>query len=59
MDDIGMFKGKYIGEMSHDELLDFARWAGKRISALEQIERETRDYRIGQEIMNKPIILPK
>ncbi len=38
--------------MTHDELLDFAVWAAKRIEELEVIERETGDDRIMKEIRN-------
>lgn len=51
MDKIGTFKGKPISEMSRDELLEFAKWAGKRISELETIERETEDFRIDRELL--------
>lgn len=45
-----MFKGKFISTMTKEELLDFARWAGKRIGDLEKIEASTQDFRIEQEL---------
>lgn len=49
-DEIGMFKGKFISEMTREELLDFARWAAPTLERLMKIERETADLRIGKEI---------
>lgn len=49
MDRIGIFKGKPISEMTRDELLDFAEWAGKEISRLIKIEGETEDFRLCKE----------
>lgn len=42
MDKIGYFKGKPISEMSREELLEFAQWAGKKIWELEN--QETAEY---------------
>ena len=35
-DKIGFFKGNLIDTMNHDELLEFAAWAAKRIEFLEK-----------------------
>jgi hypothetical protein len=53
MDKIGLYKGKEISEMTRDELLDFATWAGKEICRLQGIESVTEDYRIKKEIVDK------
>lgn len=50
MEEIGMFRGQFISKMSRDELLDFATWAGKRIEELENIEKETQNFRLAKEI---------
>jgi len=42
-DEIGMFKGKKISEMTREELLDFARWAGKEIERLSKKDLEGSD----------------
>lgn len=36
IEEIGMFKGKFISEMSREELLDFARWAAQEISSMQK-----------------------
>lgn len=43
MDNIGYFKGKPISEMTREELLDFAKWAGMRIYELQRMEDKTQD----------------
>ena len=50
MDKIGTFKGRPISEMTREELLEFAIWAGKEINRLNIIERETQDFRINKEL---------
>lgn len=52
MDKIGYFKGKAISEISREELLDFATWAGERIASLEGIEKETEKFRINKEVLS-------
>ena len=50
MDKIGTFKGRPISEMTREELLEFAICAGKEITRLIIIERETQDFRINKEL---------
>lgn len=50
VDKIGYYRGKPISEMSREELLDFAEYAGKRVQELEVVEKETQDYRIEKEV---------
>jgi len=49
-EELGMFMGKQISEMTRDELLYFAKWAAHRIQELETIASETEDYRLSREI---------
>lgn len=50
IDPIGYFRGKAVTEMSRDELIDFAKWAGNRIWELQKIEQSTQDYRLDLEV---------
>lgn len=50
MDKIGIFKGKNISEMTREELLDFASWAGKKIAELETVNTATKDHRLHKEV---------
>ena len=52
-DKIGIYRGKPISQMSREELLDLAEWAGKEIWAYEQLKEETLEYRIDKEIINQ------
>lgn len=52
MKKIGLFKGKEISEMNRVELLDFARWASKRI---EELERSA-DKHINLDLMRESFI---
>jgi hypothetical protein len=50
MDSIGIYRGKNISEMTREELLDFARFAGKEIQRLQKISDETLDFRLNKEV---------
>lgn len=47
---IGTYRGKEVADMDRGELLEFAKWASKRIEELEVIERDTQNFRIEQQI---------
>lgn len=49
-DKIGIFKGRPISEMTREDLLDFASWAGKELTRYGIMEKETQDYRIKKEL---------
>ena len=53
MDKIGIFKGKAISEMTREELLDFAAWAGKRIVELERKGEKHHDLDLQREVLLK------
>lgn len=50
MDPIGIYKCKGISTMNRDELLDFARWAGKHIPYLQRIADKHHEFDIKQEV---------
>ena len=52
MDRIGLYRGKNISEMTRDELLDFAEYAGKELARLNKMEIATQDHRIKKELFN-------
>ena len=50
IDEIGMFYGKCISQMSREELLEFAKWAGKKIEELENKVEIAQPYLIDREL---------
>lgn len=51
MDKIGIFRGKPISEMSREDLLTFASWAGKRIAELETLADKHQDLDLNREVL--------
>ena len=53
MDKIGYFKGKPISEMTREELLHFAQWAGNKIAELQSIADKHMELDLHKEIFTK------
>jgi hypothetical protein len=52
VDNIGYFRGKAIGAMSREELLEFAGWAGPRIVELEKMADKHLDLDLNREALS-------
>lgn len=52
MEGIGMYKGKFISKMTRDELLDFAKWAARRIQDLEKISDIHHELDLHREVLS-------
>lgn len=50
IDPIGYYKGKPITEMTRDELLEFAWYAGKRIDSYQETSENMEDIKIEAEL---------
>ncbi len=53
MDEIGVFRGKPISSMTRDELIGFARWVALELGRLSKVARDTQEFRLEKEIIEK------
>ena len=50
-----MFKGKEISNMTRDELLDFAEWAGHEVFRLQKIADSHYELDLRKEVLTRSI----